>query len=52
MKQHGVENNSESIMNRGNTVGVGHYSLFLTRLKQIATDEKTSAQVDWQITKG
>ena len=52
VKQHGVENNSESIMNRGNTVGVGHYSLFLTRLKQIATDEKTSAQVDWQITKG
>jgi hypothetical protein len=52
VKQHRVESNSESIMNKGNVVGVGHYSLFLIQLKNIATDEKTSAQVNWQVVKG
>jgi hypothetical protein len=52
VKQHRIENNSDSIMNRGNVVGVGHYSLFLIQLKNIATDAKTSAQVNWQVVKG
>lgn len=50
-RQHRVGNNSDSIMNAGNSVGVGHYSLFLTRLKLIATDEKTNAPVNWTISK-
>ena len=52
VKQHRIENNSDSIMNRGNVLGVGHYSLFLIQLKNIATDEKTNAQVNWQVVKG
>jgi outer membrane protein OmpA-like peptidoglycan-associated protein len=52
VKQHRIENNSDSIMNAGNVVGVGHYSLFLTELKKMATDEKTNAQVNWQVAKG
>ena len=52
VKQHRIENNSDSIMNAGNVVGVGHYSLFLIQLKNIATDAKTNAQVNWQVVKG
>jgi Domain of unknown function (DUF4157) len=52
VKQHRIENNSDSIMNAGNVVGVGHYSLFLTQLKNMATDSKTNAQVNWQVVKG
>jgi len=52
VKQHRIESNSDSIMNTGNVVGVGHYSLFLIQLKNIATDETTNAQVDWKVVKG
>lgn len=46
-----VEQNSESIMNTGNVVGVGHYSLFLIELKKIAVDADTNKEVNWQVIK-
>ncbi len=52
VKQHRINSNSDSIMNAGNVVGAGHYSLFLIQLKNIATDETTNAQVNWQVVKG
>ncbi|MEM7370235.1 MAG: hypothetical protein AAF587_16625 [Bacteroidota bacterium] len=50
--EHRINQHNDSIMNAGSKVMRGHYSFFLIELKQIATDAKTGAQVNWKVVKG
>lgn len=51
VEEHRVNQHNDSIMNSGSVVSRGHYSFFLIKLKEIATDETSGAQVNWDVTK-